>query len=72
MKLRRTFRNSRICSDTSNQFEQERTVPYSPAEFLVDSKGTIVWENLTENLRVRARPGIILEAIDKLLGKEGR
>jgi peroxiredoxin len=43
-----------------------------PAEFLVDSKGTIVWENLTEDLRVRARPGIILEAIDRLLGKEGR
>jgi hypothetical protein len=40
-----------------------------PAEFLVDSKGTVVWENLTDDLRVRARPEAILEASDKLLGR---
>ena len=40
-----------------------------PAEFLVDSKGTIVWENLTGDVRVRARPQAVLEASDKLLGK---
>ena len=43
-----------------------------PAEFLVDSKGTIIWENLTDDLRVRARPDAMLEAVDKLLGKQGR
>ena len=40
-----------------------------PAEFLVNSKGTIIWENLTESLIVRARPDAILEASDRLLGK---
>jgi len=40
-----------------------------PAEFLVDSKGTILWENLTDDLRVRARTETILEASDKLLGR---
>jgi len=40
-----------------------------PAEFLVDSKGTIVWANLTDDLRVRARPEVILETSDRLLGK---
>lgn len=40
-----------------------------PGEFLVDSKGTIVWENLTDDLRVRARPEAVLEASDRLLGK---
>jgi peroxiredoxin len=40
-----------------------------PAEFLVDSKGTILWENLTDDLRVRARPEAILEASDRLLGR---
>jgi peroxiredoxin len=40
-----------------------------PAEFLVDSKGTIVWENLTDDLRVRARPEAVLAASDRLLGK---
>jgi peroxiredoxin len=40
-----------------------------PAEFLVDSKGTILWENLTEDVRVRARPEAVLEATDKLIGK---
>ena len=40
-----------------------------PAEFLLDSKGKIVWENLTDDLLVRARPEAFLEASDRLLGK---
>lgn len=38
-----------------------------PAEFLLDSTGTVRWVNLTENYWVRARPEQILEAA-KLLG----
>lgn len=37
-----------------------------PAEFLVDSSGTVKWVNLTENYWVRARPEQILE-VSKLL-----
>lgn len=37
-----------------------------PAEFLVDASGTVRWVNLTEDLRVRARPETILAAIDRL------
>ena len=33
-----------------------------PAEFLLDSSGTVRWVNLTENYWVRARPQQILEA----------
>ena len=33
-----------------------------PAEFLVDSSGTVRWVNLTDNYWVRARPEQILEA----------
>jgi peroxiredoxin len=33
-----------------------------PAEFLVDTAGTVRWLNLTENYWVRARPEQILEA----------
>ncbi len=33
-----------------------------PAEFLLDSSGVIRWVNLTEDLRVRARPEQIMEA----------
>jgi peroxiredoxin len=33
-----------------------------PAEFLIDSSGTIRWRMLTENLFVRARPEEVLEA----------
>jgi peroxiredoxin len=36
-----------------------------PAEFLVDSTGTIRWVNLTENIAVRARPNQVLEALDQ-------
>jgi len=34
----------------------------SPAEFLIDSSGTIRWINLTGDLRVRARPDQIIQA----------
>ena len=37
-----------------------------PAEFLIDSSGTVRWANLTEDYRVRARPGQILGVIDSL------
>ena len=37
-----------------------------PAEFLVDSSGTVKWINLTENYWVRARPEQVLE-VAKLL-----
>jgi peroxiredoxin len=36
-----------------------------PAEFLVDSSGTIRWVNLTENIDVRARPQQVLEAFER-------
>ncbi len=39
-----------------------------PAEFLVDASGTIRWANLTDDLRIRARPESSLEAIDRLPG----
>lgn len=37
-----------------------------PAEFLVDSTGTVRWINLTENYWIRARPEQVLE-VAKLL-----
>ncbi len=37
-----------------------------PAEFLLDSSGTIRWINLTDDLRVRARPDQILKAAQGL------
>ena len=37
-----------------------------PAEFLVDATGTIRWVNLTNDLRVRARPENALRVIDHL------
>ena len=37
-----------------------------PAEFLVDTSGTVRWLNLTENYYVRARPEQILEAAKTL------
>jgi peroxiredoxin len=37
-----------------------------PAEFLLDSSGTVRWLNLTENYWVRARPEEILEAAKTL------
>ena len=32
-----------------------------PAEYLLDASGTIRWQNLTEDYRVRARPEQIIE-----------
>jgi peroxiredoxin len=37
-----------------------------PAEFLVDPSGTIRWANLTDDLRVRARPEVVLGVISRL------
>lgn len=37
-----------------------------PAEFLLDSTGTVRWVNLTENYWVRMRPEQILEAAKQL------
>ena len=36
-----------------------------PAEFLIDSTGTIRWVNLTENIAVRGRPEQVLEAFEQ-------
>ena len=33
-----------------------------PAEFLIDRNGIVRWRNLTEDLRIRARPEQMLEA----------
>jgi peroxiredoxin len=35
-----------------------------PAEFLLDSNGTVRWVNFTESYLVRARPRQVLEAAD--------
>lgn len=37
-----------------------------PAEFLIDRDGIVRWRNLTENLRIRARPEQMLEAARNL------
>jgi peroxiredoxin len=37
-----------------------------PAEFLIDATGTIRWVNLTNDIRIRARPEPVLKAIDRL------
>jgi len=37
-----------------------------PAEFLVDSTGTVRWINLTENYWIRARPEQVLEVASLL------
>jgi len=37
-----------------------------PAEFLVDAGGTIRWVNLTDDIRVRAKPQSAVLAIDRL------
>jgi len=38
-----------------------------PAEFFVDSNGIVQWVNLTDDIRVRARPDVTLKAIDGLV-----
>jgi peroxiredoxin len=43
-----------------------------PAEFLIDSEGTIRWVNLTGNAAVRARPEQVLKAFDEFNGKSAR
>lgn len=40
-----------------------------PAEFLVDPSGVIRWAKLTDDIRVRARPDVVLQAIDRLLSR---
>ena len=37
-----------------------------PAEFLVDAAGTVRWVKLTDDFRIRARPEVVLQAIDDL------
>lgn len=37
-----------------------------PAEFLIDSSGTVRWVNLTESFMVRARPAEVLKAAEAL------
>ena len=37
-----------------------------PAEFLIDSTGTVRWVNLTDSILVRARPEQILKEVDGL------
>jgi peroxiredoxin len=37
-----------------------------PAEFLIDSRGTVRWVNLTENIAVRARPEQVLSAFNQI------
>jgi len=39
-----------------------------PAEFLIDSAGTVRWVNLTENAAVRARPDQVLKVFDEING----
>ena len=43
-----------------------------PAEFLIDSRGTIRWVNLTDNIAVRARPDQVLKAFDEMDGRSAR
>src|SRR3954447_12129237 len=40
-----------------------------PAEFLIDSTGTVRWINLTENYWVRARPEQVLEVASSITNK---
>jgi peroxiredoxin len=39
-----------------------------PAEFLIDSSGTVQWVNLTESIAVRATPEEVLKAFDEIHG----
>jgi len=40
-----------------------------PAEFLIDSTGTIRWVNLTKNIAVQARPEQVLKTFDETDGR---
>ena len=37
-----------------------------PAEFLIDSTGTVRWVDLTESIAVRAHPSQVLKAVEDL------
>lgn len=37
-----------------------------PAEFLIDSTGTVRWANLTNSFAIRARPDQVLKVVDDL------
>ncbi len=37
-----------------------------PAEFLIDSSGTVRWRNLTEDYKVRVRGQEVLNALERL------
>jgi peroxiredoxin len=43
-----------------------------PAEFLLDSSGTVQWVNLTESITVRAIPEQVLKAFDETRVGVGR
>jgi peroxiredoxin len=51
--------------------QEDGKVIARPAEFLIDPSGTVRWVNLTEDLRVRARPEQVIAAYDRL-AKQGR
>ena len=40
-----------------------------PAEILIDSSRMVRWENLTDDLKVRARPQQVLDAFDSTIGR---
>lgn len=40
-----------------------------PAELLIDPTGTVRWVNLTEDLRVRARPEMVTAEFDRIAGR---
>jgi peroxiredoxin len=42
-----------------------------PAELLIDPTGTVRWVNLTEDLRVRARPETVLQEFDRIRSGSG-
>jgi peroxiredoxin len=37
-----------------------------PATFILDREGRIVWKELTDNWRIRIRPGPVLEQLQKI------
>jgi len=37
-----------------------------PAEFLIDSAGTVRWEDITSSIAVRVRPEQVLKVVDDL------
>jgi hypothetical protein len=46
--------------------DQKERILRGPAEFLIDSSGTVRWVNLTDNIAVRARPEQVLEAFNEI------